>query len=111
MRPLVVFFALIMAFPTAGQNGYVLADTAKEWNTLSVGIYAFAVCSPGNTTRETIGNPTEINGQTYFPVYLYSCSRTTHQREGVPHLLSRKSGVHGLAGSSTPLPQARRSSY
>ncbi|MDZ7775539.1 MAG: T9SS type A sorting domain-containing protein [Bacteroidales bacterium] len=69
MRPLVIFVALIIAFPAAGQNGYALVDTTKEWNTLSMGISAFAVCSPGNTTRETIGNPTEINGQTYFPVY------------------------------------------
>ncbi|MFW5974921.1 MAG: T9SS type A sorting domain-containing protein [Bacteroidota bacterium] len=69
MRPLVLFFALIIALPVAGQNGYTLVDTTKEWNTLSIGIYAFAVCSPGNTIRETIGNPTEINGQTYFPVY------------------------------------------
>lgn len=69
MRPLTIFFALIVALPAAGQDGYALIDTTKEWNSLSIGVYEFAVCAPGNTTRTTIGNPEEINNQTYFPVY------------------------------------------
>jgi hypothetical protein len=93
------FYSILPPLSTAHANG----------NFLPAGSFTLLLnCLP---KKGQVLDITAFGEQTYFPVYLYSCSRTTHQREGVPHLLSRKSGVHGLAGSSTPLPQARRSSY